>query len=88
MDPVARRLRLVRPSPALIRPAGERAQLRWLLAIGLGLLIGIAVPLLLGGCAPPVPVPTILQTDEERCAARGGYWTQVKGQWHCLARRP
>lgn len=86
------RLRLLRPGPP--SPAGRTApsRLAWSLVVALGILIGVVVPLLAGGCAQPRE-PTMVQTDEERCAAKGGYWTWLpsryaEGQWHCLARRP
>ncbi len=85
------RLRLVRPGPPP-SPAGRTAPPWWLVAT-LGILIGI-VAQLAGGCTgnPALREPTRIQTDEERCAAKGGFWTWMPskygGQWHCLARRP
>ena len=88
-------LRLVRPGPQRANerrgavvdlPAGRPGWRAWVAIVPLAVLIGLATAIL-GGCgSTPAPAAKRAQTDEERCQARGGYWTVIKGQEHCLAR--
>lgn len=79
----AGRLRLVGSAP---RPSPAERTWAWPLVIALAAVIGVAVPLLLGGCAeaPALPEPVRVQTDQQRCEARGALWAYVSGRWHCL----